>query len=72
MKVIIKDPSHNKKEIPFPKLMCSTHGKIVYFKSPKEGVLLYDPNNTKTKWDYSEIWAPEKFVDFEGTITLSN
>lgn len=70
MKAIITTKNTTQK--PFPKLMISDDGRVVYFQKPKTGVLIYEPNVTELQWDYDNSWIMECFDDFEGTIILSN
>jgi hypothetical protein len=57
---------------PFPKLMHSNCGKIVYFSGSGIGILLYNSTYKSLEWDFSDAWDMDVFFDFEGSITLSN
>ena len=61
-----------KKTIPFPKLMQSNRGKIVFFSGPCVGILLHNAQSPNLVWNFSDDWNMDAFFDFEGSITLSN
>ena len=55
-------------EKPFPKLMISDSGIIVYFTSNRCGIALNDELLT----DYSEEWNMQFFTDYNEPVTLQN
>lgn len=63
MQVEIKD---NTVELPFPKLMISEGGSLVFFENPECGFRL------DNKQHYARNWNMAYFIDFEGEVTLKN
>ena len=69
-KVIYND---EKKEKPFPKLMITDGGTLVYFKSPCVGqCLANNAGGDSSSGDISYSWLMGTFKDFNGKITLEN
>ena len=75
MKVEVKN-ARNKKEKPFPKLMeCinpSNLGLIVFFEKDGRGQVLNRGLGTYYEGYVSNVWLINDFIDFEGSVTLSN
>jgi len=72
MNVQVNKPKQDK---PFPKLMISKFGSVVFFRRPTYGFLLAickDDNQEQELAQNPEGWIMEHFTDFEGSITLSN
>lgn len=61
----------DKEEKPFPKLMISTSGTIVFFEKSKIGMVVYGSVYSKIA-EYSEDWGMGLFKDYEGDVCLSN
>lgn len=66
-------PEETKKELPFPKLMIANDGEIVLFTSLSEGTVIELGKNTQDKiGEFRRDWFCYLFVDFYGSITMSN
>lgn len=59
----------NKNELPFPKLMKTKRGSIVYFTEPKCGFALTYASG-EPHWHQG--WVMDDFEDLTESITLSN
>ena len=60
-------------EKPFPKLMISKKGTIIFFHKPKYGFVIQAGENSKNTIESDpKDWAMELFTDFNETITLQN
>jgi len=72
MKSIVNKDTNNT-SLPFPKLMASKF-HVVLFQSKSAGVVVARLNSEASYkiGQPREDWSPEKFVDFEGSVTLSN
>jgi len=56
----------------YPKLMISTKtGQIILFSSEKVGITINDIVSYSAG-KFGDNWISENFVDFQGTVTLSN
>ena len=62
----------DKKESVFPKLMISEGKNVVLFEEPGCGVLLSSNIAIEALGYSSECWDMSHFLDFNGSITLSN
>jgi len=77
MKVTLSSTPIVKDIKPYPKLMISSSGTIVLFTEKSTGFLI---SGTSEKYIYSKIeigsfsstWIDNVFVDYEGSVTLSN
>lgn len=59
--------------VEFPKLMQSTiNGSIVLFQRPRVGMLVSGSNDFEYVGYFCESWYMDRFIDFEGSVTLSN
>ena len=60
----------------YPRLMMSSlSGVVVLFWTAGKGTVVNSGNgaeSTDVVGDYSQIWNMDVFVDFKGTVTLSN
>ena len=57
--------------IDFPKLMVTRKGLIVLFSTDVKGtVIVGDGYHTIGNW--SDHWVSQDFIDYEGTLTLTN
>ena len=54
---------------PFPKLMINKKGTIVLFDTARKGTII---SNIPMIGMYDENWTMDDFVDFNGSVTLSN
>jgi predicted transcriptional regulator len=73
MRVIVKNTKAESLEKPFPKMMETDDGLLVYFTEPKEGSVIQD--NARKSWSYgqeSDLWDMDYFTDFEGVVELRN
>jgi predicted transcriptional regulator len=73
MIVIVKNTKTEYLAKPFPKMMETDDGLLVYFTEPDKGHVIQD--NTRRSWSYgqkSEKWSMCNFTDFEGVVELSN
>ena len=62
-----------KSDKPFPKLMSTKNGYVVFFVEDGKGLCLAIPSGFQDKiGDFDEAWNMAGFTDFEGSITLSN
>ena len=62
-----------KEEKPFPKLMKSKNGRIVFFLEDEYGVQLnITDNNDSDLPHYSSNWDMGNFTDYNEPITLQN
>lgn len=62
-------------ETPYPKLMISKDGNIVFMTSKGVGVMLHDVRNQWVDPQMGAIWDRwhmPNFRDFNGTLSLSN
>jgi hypothetical protein len=58
---------------PFPKLMRSENGQIVFFLKPGEGTLLYRVKNGLVDvGEFVNNWATGNFTDYNEPITIQN
>lgn len=72
MKVTVNNTTPTQ-EKPFPKLMCTSDGYVVFFLQKNEGICLQKAASSCDKvGNYSEGWNMDGFTDFNGSITLSN
>ena len=72
MKVIAND-NQVPKERPFPKLMRNTMtGMIAMMINPTTGVVICKGSSNMKVGEYSEDLTKALYVDFEGSVTLSN
>lgn len=58
-------------ELPFPKFMKSSNGRIVFMISYGKGFLLNRVSNNDIP-KYSELWFMGDFADYNEPITLQN
>lgn len=73
MAVKVEVNENGKIEKPFPKLMISTnYDQIVFFKEYGVGQLLHIGISEDNLGAISEHWSMIDFIDFEGSIKLSN
>lgn len=59
---------------PFPKMMinqCYCNGMVVLFQKEGKGVVVV-PYGAWKVGEYRENWDFEQFVDFDGSVTLTN
>ena len=69
MKITVKDNTPKNPEREYPYLgKLQKHDFVVLFISPGVGVRL----NGEDKCVYSDCWAEDSFVPFQGQIILSN
>ena len=72
MKVIVND-NQVSKERPFPRLMKHTATNAVWLmKSKSAGTVLVEGSSLFDTADIPTVLDTQKFVDFEGSVTLSN
>lgn len=72
MKSSFVDNTETPDERPFPKLMRNTGGGvIVLFTSYLEGTVVAQPVGTNTLGKHRDNWVFETFVDFFGSVTLT-
>ena len=72
MKVIIND-NQVPKERPFPKLMRNVNSNMIAMMvNPTTGVVIYKGGSGMSVREYSEDLTKGCYVDFEGSVTLSN
>ena len=72
MKVIVNDNQVPKKR-PFPKLMRNVNSNMIAMMvNPTTGVVIYKGGSSMRVGDYSEDLTKGSYVDFEGSVTLSN
>ena len=73
MLVIINDTKTEFLTKPFPKMMKTEDGLLVYFLKPNKGYVIKDV--TGMSWSYgqeSDKWCMANFTDFEGVVELRN
>jgi len=71
MKVVVKDKGSV--AIPFPKLMLSINGSVVYMAEAGRGViLLRGKSSLLSDGCMSDNFTMDNFTDFVGTVELSN
>lgn len=58
--------------LPFPKLMVSSNGLVVFMVADKSGTVVYRGNSPHRIGFSSGIWAMDEFTDFDGTVSLTN
>ena len=57
---------------PYPKLMISDGGSVVYFTSESRGVLIaVGSAQTSNPLEFHNSWLPSGFTDFDGSVTLT-
>ena len=72
MEVIAND-NQAPKERPFPKLMKNPATNAVWLmKSKSAGTVLVEGSSRFNTAEVSTVLCTQKFVDFEGSVTLSN
>ena len=72
MKVIVND-NQVSKERPFPRLMKHTATNAVWLmKSKSAGTVLVEGSSLFNTAEDCIVLDPQRFVDFEGSVTLSN
>lgn len=76
MKSILSDGSGKVEEKPFPKLMISNgdnprSGLIISFHNQDNGIVVYSGDG-EFKIGYYGEWTPSYYMDYEGSVTLSN
>lgn len=59
-------------EIPFPKLMLSDTGNLVWLSKENCGMVVKSSNGEYEVGYYSETWVMPVFEDYDGQVTLSN
>lgn len=64
-------PKSSTDEKPFPKLMISKDGSIIFFQRESLGICLQASNNSFFS-EVSHIWDMELFQDFDGKVELEN
>tara|TARA_R110000796_G_scaffold184680_1_gene301251 strand:- start:290 stop:529 length:240 start_codon:yes stop_codon:yes gene_type:complete len=70
---VIKNTKTESLEKPFPKMMRSTDGLLVFFTEPKKGFVIKD--NERSEYGFGHMascWHPLSFTDFEGVVELRN
>ena len=73
MNVQVNTTKQEKKSKPFPKLMSTQSGYIVFFSKSRCGMCLHKPTNSiDVIGEYYTEYSMADFTDFEGSITLSN
>lgn len=70
MKSIIT--TNNVTTTPFPKLMITDDGMIVYFKQDSYGQVIHQGKGLWEEGCISGGWDMDSFHDFPGSVTLSN
>lgn len=72
MRIIVND-NQAPKERPFPKLMKNPATNAVWLmKSESAGTVLVEGSSLFDTAEVSTVLYTQKFVDFEGSVTLSN
>jgi hypothetical protein len=62
----------DQKRSEYPRLKISTNlGQIVLFSAPCTGTILDPGNSASVKGEYCTHWLEEWFIDFFGSVTLS-
>lgn len=56
----------------FPKLMISDDGRIVLFRAPQVGTVIYEKEPYYGIAHYAKCWCMEDFTDYNEPITLQN
>jgi hypothetical protein len=56
----------------YPYIGSSNRGRIVLFSSKGHGVLLKDPNGSRSAGDVSDSWNESCFEPFKGQVILEN
>lgn len=73
MKSIVNNPKPDVKKKPFPKLMVNESNYSIWLMSDKEtGVLVSKGNSLYDIAQHTSKLIGVTFVDFEGSVTLSN
>ena len=70
MKVEVK-PQNKSKSLPFPKLMTNANGTVVLFKKDECGTILKSAVSSDANGTYREDFDMELFIDFKGSITIT-
>lgn len=72
MKVIVNE-NNSIKEKPFPKLMINPSTNAIWLmRSRSSGTMINPINSLFGFGDVSDILPTERWIDFDGSITLSN
>ena len=66
MKTEVKKIEVMKSDLPFPKLMSTKEGSIVFFQEEKQGIVVFKSKNCYASWgvgSYFDDWRMPSFKD---------